>query len=151
MNYINTLKYNNFSFGCATAALINIFSWLGDLSKKNDSKEIEKIKRIIGEKQYKTKAINFHKGLNKFKKDFSFFYENKPKFDDLIKHLNEGGSIVLLYFDNPNSQVGHFTFLRKENGKLYNNDELIYPLFIKRLLNKSFQHQLKPEAWFINS
>jgi len=148
MNYLNSLKLNGYNqYGCGTIAIHNALIWANDLLQPSIDKNLDKISKMIQERNHNSKAKNITDALTKLKKKIESEHMSQFNIDEIISHLKSGGTAIILTFKE-NEMVGHYEFYRYEKGILFESDKIISFIKLKRKTN--IKHKHTPEAWLIS-
>ena len=155
-------QYNYFS--CGPIALLNALKWAGcNYSLKNDLKRIKKLCKLDNDGVL---VSDFHSALKKESKNI-LKYKRYIKFsiNNMISHLNNGGSIILNYrfvFEDYGEEIRHFTLITSirrnkfiainnniVNNKIKTTGTISYDK-MKEMIKSYRKYKLPfPTAWFL--
>ena len=148
MDYLNSLKLNGYNqYGCGTIAIHNALLWANELLMPSIDKNLEKISKMIQERNHNSKAKNITDALKRLKKKIDAEHMHQFNINEIISHLKSGGSAIILTFKE-NETIGHYEFYRYEDGILFESDKITSFIKLKRKTN--IKHKYTPEAWLIS-
>ena len=150
MKYLNSLKYNGFNkYGCGTIAIHNALVWASESLAPTTDKNLEKISKMIKEKNQVSSLKNMSKALKSLKRKIETNSPDEVNINEIKDHLKNHGSILLLTFKE-NEKVGHYEFYRYKNGLVYESDTLSSFREINKKLKIKNKFNLTPEVWLVS-
>lgn len=139
------------SSDCGPIAILNILKWAGlSVTLKEYLPYLNTVCRIDN---FGTPLHRFNAMILKLRKNrFQARYRKQPRLDQIEKHLAQGGSVLIFYF---NGQCYHFSLIigSNENGSRFTMVNESYGKTVSKVTRKTLKRFLRlgePAAWLIS-